>query len=77
MEIELEHENGEKYTKLVEYKPFGSLAEELIKDKKKDGSKATEEDRPDECILIAAKNYCVLNRKRDYFPKIKAKGVSF
>ena len=48
-----------------------------LEDKKKDGSKATEEDRPDECILIAAKNYCVLNRKRDYFPKIKAKGVSF
>ena len=38
---------------------------------------ATEEDRPNECVLISAKNYCVVNCEKDYYPKLKAKGVSF
>ena len=39
------------------FKPFGTLDEELV------DKKHSEQDRPDECILVGAKNYAVVNRR--------------
>ena len=44
---------------------------------KKHNNTSFEDARPDECILVQAKNYCVINRSIGFFPKLKAKGITF
>ena len=58
--------------KIYQVKEFGTLDSEL---------NAYDEEGNwvgcDECILVAPKNYLVCNRKLNYYPKLKCKGVTF
>jgi hypothetical protein len=58
--------------KMYEIKPFGTLDCEM-----KTFDEKNEWVGCDEAYLLAPKNYMVCNKKENYYPKLKCKGVSF
>jgi hypothetical protein len=58
--------------KIYKIREFGTLDSELSSYNDKDEWVGC-----DEAILVAPKNYLVCNRKLNYYPKLKCKGVSF